>query len=117
MTKKDTAWGAEELIINTDIPTDKEHTNLVVKRSTLETGEMTELEKHRDANVIIYVLEGIVSIRVDEDFYELEKGETHFVESNLPHQIENLEDGISEVLKIVCPFDKDDKVVLEDPYE
>ncbi len=117
MSQKDTPWGAEEFIINTDIKNEEKYGNLVVKKSILELGEMTELERHRKANVILYVLKGAVNLRADDDFYELVEGESHFVESNLPHQIENLEDGVSEVLKIIFPFNKDDVEILENPYE
>ncbi len=117
MGQKDTPWGAEEIIIKTGIKVEKDFGNLVVKKTVLDSSEITELERHRSANVVLYVLKGAVNIRVDEDFYELEKGESHYIESNLPHQIENLDDDVTEVLKIIFPFEKGDIDILENPYE
>ena len=117
MSQKDTPWGAEEFIINSEVKVEEDHGNLVVKKCLLEPEEMTEIERHRNANVILYVLKGAVSIKDGEDFYELEEGESHFIEPNHPHQIDNLDDSLSEVMKIIFPYNRKDVEVIENPYE
>jgi len=116
MTQRDTPWGAEEIALNTDVYIEQNHSNLVVKKAMLDAEELTAVERHKNANVIIYVLSGAVDLKVGSEFYELEDGEAHFVEANTPHQIENLDDSVTSVLRIMFPFDPDDVEVLEDPY-
>lgn len=116
MSKTDTPWGAEDLALNTDIHMDEDHGNLVVKKTMLDAEEMTPVERHINSNIIIYVLDGAIDLKVGDEFYELEEGEAHFVERGIPHQIENLDDAVTSVLRIIFPFDPDDVEVLEDPY-
>lgn len=116
MSQKDTPWGAEEFIINSEVKTEKDYNNLTVKKILLEPEELTEIERHRKANVILYVLKGAVDIKDGEDFYELEDGESHFIEPGKEHQIDNLDDSLSEVMKIIFPYDRKDVEIIENPY-
>lgn len=104
------------MALNTDIHIENEHSNLVVKRLSLDASEMTPLERHHHANTVLYVLSGAINLQVDNDFYELEANEAHFIEAGKPHQIENLDADVTELLRISFPFNPDDVEILDDPY-
>lgn len=116
MSQRDTAWGADKTILNTGIHMPANSGDLVLKQMRIDSGEMTEREVHKQTNTIIYVNDGAIELRSGDDFYELEEGEAHFIEAGQQHQIENLIDGVAEVLRISFPYDPDDIQVLEDPY-
>lgn len=116
MSKADTPWGSEELIVNTSISMDGSG-ELVMKELDLDSSEMTPVVTHSQATAIIYVQEGAIDLQAGEDFYELEDGDTHVVQPGEKHQIENLDDSVSRVLTVMVPYDPDDRTVIDDPYQ
>ncbi|MDY6771282.1 MAG: cupin domain-containing protein [Candidatus Nanohaloarchaea archaeon] len=116
MTSRDTPWGAEETVLNTAMPLSDGTGSLLIRRMHIDNEGMTPVERHREANVIIYVEDGVIDLQVNDDFYELEEGEAHYIEAGEQHQVENLDAAVTDVLQIVFPFDPDDREIIEDPY-
>lgn len=117
MGSADTPWGAQDIIMSTEVTLDDATKNLELQRMQLDAGELTPIVRSRQANTILYVLHGAVDIKVGEDFYELEDNEAHYIESGTPYQVENLDDDVTAVLKVTIPHDSDDLDVLENPYD
>lgn len=115
MSKADTPWGFEDLILNTSISIDGS-AEVVMKELALDSQEMTPVTSHSQTHVLLYVRDGAIDLQVDDDFYELEDGDGHVIQPGEPHQIENLNDSVSSVLVVMVPYDPDDERVLEDPY-
>lgn len=116
MGKSDRPWGAEETVLSSNIFMEADNGDLVVKKLYLDAEEMTPVERHLNTNTIIYVQEGAIDLQADDDFFELEEGDGHFLEAGTPHQIENLDQDVTVLLRISFPFDPDDVDILEDPY-
>lgn len=116
MSAHDMPWGAERLILSTDIELGGLHDTLAVRKVELDAEEMTSLHRHHHKNELLVVDTGLVEIQVDDDFHELGPGEAHFIEAGTPHQLQNLDDDVAEITEINFPFDVDDVVHIEDPY-
>jgi len=117
MGQADTPWGAQDIIMATDVALDGGNENIALQRMQLDTEELTPVVRSRQANTIIYVLHGAIDLKVDDEFYELEDNEAHYIEHGTAYQIENLDDDVTAVLKITVPHDNDDLDVLENPYD
>ncbi|MDY6761664.1 MAG: cupin domain-containing protein [Candidatus Nanohaloarchaea archaeon] len=107
-------WGAEELVLSTDVDTGDGA--MALRRVEIEHDEMTAYHYHRRRNELVYVQDGLLEIRLEDDYAEVEAGEAFFLEAGEPHQLQNIDDQIVEVLEIAVPFDPDDVKMVEDPY-
>lgn len=110
---EDVPWGAEELVMTTETPMGA----MALRRVHIDTDEMTAYHYHRDRNEIVFVQEGIVEIRLEDDYAEVEEGEAHFIEAGETHQIQNIDNQVVELIEVGFPFEPDDAVMVEDPYE
>ncbi|MDY6776620.1 MAG: cupin domain-containing protein [Candidatus Nanohaloarchaea archaeon] len=113
---EDVPWGAEELVMSSDLEFDGEVENLAVKRVEIENDEMTAYHRHREKNEIVLVKSGLVEIRLEDDYSEVGEGEAHFIEAGNDHQLQNIGGGVAEIVEIGFPFNPDDVVMVEDPY-
>lgn len=113
----DTPWGAEELVLNTEVDFDGAFGNLSVKRLEIDTDEMTSFHRHTEKNEVLFLEQGLVEIRTENDYHELEKGNAHFLENGEPHQIQNVGGEVAKIVEISFPFNPDDLDRIEDPYE
>ncbi|MFB6295026.1 MAG: cupin domain-containing protein [Candidatus Nanohaloarchaea archaeon] len=111
---RDMPWGAEELVMTTDVDTGGD---LALRRVHIDHDEMTAYHYHRDRDEIVFVQDGLLEIRLEDDYAEVEGGEAFFIEAGEPHQLQNIDDQVVEVLEIGVPFDPDDVEMVEDPYE
>ncbi|MDY6769125.1 MAG: cupin domain-containing protein, partial [Candidatus Nanohaloarchaea archaeon] len=102
-----------ELVLTTETDTGE----LALRRVHLDADEMTAYHYHRDRNEIVFVQNGIVEIRLEDDYVEVEAGEAHVIEAGETHQIQNIDDQVVGLLEVGFPFDPDDVVMVEDPYE
>lgn len=116
MNVEDTAWGTERVIITTGYALDGAEGTLAVKKVEIDGEEMTEFHRHAHKHEIVFVEEGLVEIRLEDDYIELEGGDAHVIEAGQPHQIQNLEDRVAEIVEVGFPFSPDDITVVEDPY-
>lgn len=113
----DMPWGAEKIVLNTEVDFDGAYGNLSVRKVELDTDEMTSLHVHDEKNEVIYLEKGLVEIRTEDDYHELEEGNAHFIENGEPHQIQNIGGGVAHIVEINFPFEPDDMKRIEDPYE
>lgn len=116
MNIEDTAWGTERIIITTGYTLDGHEGTLGVKKVEIDGEEMTTFHHHDHKHEIVFVEEGLVELRLDEDYVELEGGDAHVIEAGEPHQLQNLEDRVAEIVEVGFPFDPDDIDHIEDPY-
>lgn len=112
----DTPWGAEKILLNTEVDFDGAFGDLNVRKVELDTDEMTSFHRHREKNEIVVLEDGLVEIRMDDDYFELEAGDAHFIENGEAHQLQNIGGGVAKVVEIGFPFDPEDIDRLEDPY-
>lgn len=116
MSRTDTPWGAEEIVLNTNISLGEEKGDIALRKLLIDAEEITPLEKHRKTNTLLYVTKGAIELEVDSNFFQLEEGDGHAIEAGKPHQIQNLDEAVTKVMQIMVPFDPDDIEILEDPY-
>lgn len=109
-------WGAEEAIITSQLETDGDGSTIALRKVEIDRDEMTAYHRHRRRNEIILVQNGIVELRTADDYHELDDGGAFFIEAGQPHQIQNIDDRVAELVEIVVPFDADDVEMIEDPY-
>ncbi len=109
-------WGAEALVMNTEVDFDGAFGNLCIRKLEIDTDEMTTFHRHEDKNEVLFLEQGLIEIRMDDDYHELEDGDAHFIENGEPHQIQNIGGDIAHVVEISFPFDPDDIDHIEDPY-
>jgi len=112
----DKPWGYEDLIFTTQIEHKGDYKTLAVKKIVINGDEMTSYHTHKRVNEVLYVNQGLVEIRTDDDVIELEQGEAYFLEEGEAHQIQNITGEVVEVIEVAFPFDPDDYSRLEDPY-
>lgn len=116
MGQADTPWGSERIVLNTEVDFNGAMGDLAVRRVEIDTEEMTTYHLHRQKNEILFLEQGLVEVRLEDDYAELEEGEAHFIEPGETHQIQNIGGEVATIIEIGFPFDPDDEDVVEDPY-
>ncbi|MDY6770076.1 MAG: cupin domain-containing protein [Candidatus Nanohaloarchaea archaeon] len=106
-------WGAEELVLTTETGDGM----LALRKAAIDRDEMTAYHYHRDRDEIVFIQSGLLEIRLEDDYAEVEEGDAFFIEAGEPHQLQNIDDQVVTVLEIGTGFDPDDVVMVEDPYE
>lgn len=117
MTEEDTPWGSEEIIMTSGIDFSGDIGLLSLRRVRIDIDEMTAYHFHRHRNELVFIQSGLVEIRMENDYTEVGSGEAHFIEAEETHQLQNVGGDVAELLEISFPFDVDDVVMVEDPYE
>lgn len=117
MTEQDTPWGSRDILLNTSIEMKEDYGDLVVRKTSLDNGEMTPLERHLETNTIVCVSEGAMELTVGDEYFEMEEGECHFIEKGEPHRMENIVSQVTEVIQVMFPHDPEDIDILDDPYK
>jgi transcriptional regulator with XRE-family HTH domain len=79
--------------------------NLEVFAVELDPGGSTgeELYTHGDSEELIVVLGGRVHLQLDEQVYELERGDSIDYRSSTPHRVTNAGDDVAEVIWVISP--------------
>lgn len=116
MNVEDTPWGTERVIITTGYDLDGTDGTLSVKKVEIDGEEMTTFHTHAHKHEIVFVEDGLIEIRLEDDYVELEGGDAHVIEAGEAHQIQNLDSRVAEIVEVGFPFAPDDHTVLEDPY-
>jgi len=116
MAMNDMPWGAETIVLNTEVDFDGAYGDLALRRLEIDTDEMTTFHRHEDKNEVLVLEQGLVEIRTEDDYHELAEGEAHFIENGEPHQIQNIGGEIATIVEINFPFDPEDVTHIEDPY-
>ncbi len=110
---EDMPWGGEEVVLTSAV----DGGAMAVRRVAIDRDEMTAYHFHRQRNEIVFVQNGLIEIRQEDDYAEVEAGEAFFIEAGETHQLQNIDNQVVEVLEICFPYDADDIVMVEDPYE
>jgi transcriptional regulator with XRE-family HTH domain len=79
--------------------------HLEVFIGVLDPGGSTGPEpySHGDSEELLLVLEGSVTLQLDEDFFDLSEGDSVFYRSSTPHRASNPHDVPAEVLWAISP--------------
>ena len=79
--------------------------NLQVIVGELDAGGSTgdEPYTHGDSEELLVVLDGLVSLQLGSEFFELVTGDSIDYRSSTPHRLVNMGDGSAEVMWIISP--------------
>lgn len=116
MGKIEKPWGFEEQVLTTQVDVGNKTGMLSVRRLNLNGEEMTSYAYHEKQSDILYLEEGDVVVRTDDEMIELEKGDAETIRSNTRHQIQNIGSKVAKVLEISFPYSPEDIKRVEDPY-
>ncbi|MFB6265721.1 MAG: cupin domain-containing protein [Candidatus Nanohaloarchaea archaeon] len=117
MDMEDMPWGAEELLMTSELEFGGDRGTLALRKVAIDRDEMTAYHFHRRRNELVYVENGLLEIRLDDDYAEVEEGGSFFIEAGETHQLQNISGEVVELLEIGFPFDPEDVDMVEDPYE
>jgi mannose-6-phosphate isomerase-like protein (cupin superfamily) len=84
-------------------PRPLEHLQVIV--GELDAGGSTgdEAYTHGDSEELLVVLEGLVSLQLDDQIFELSTGDSIDYRSSTPHRLVNVGGGTAEVMWIISP--------------
>lgn len=116
MGRIDKPWGYEDQVLMTQVDVGDRAGMLGIRRLVINTEEMTSYAYHEEQSDIVYLEEGDVTVRIDGEVEELEKGKAMVIRSEQKHQIQNVGDDVAEVLEISFPYIPEDVNRVEDPY-
>ncbi|MFB6145775.1 MAG: cupin domain-containing protein [Candidatus Nanohaloarchaea archaeon] len=116
MGRIDKPWGYEEQVLTTQVDVGERQGLLGIRRLVIDCNEMTSYSYHKEQADIIYLEEGTVTIREEDELKELEKGKAMVIRSNQKHQIQNIGSDVAKILEISFPYKPDDLNRVEDPY-
>lgn len=117
MGKIDKPWGYEDQVLMTQVDVGEKVGMLGMRRLVINTEEMTSYSYHEEQSDIIYLEEGQATVRIDDDYEELEEGKAKVIRSGQRHQIQNIGSEVAKVLEISFPYKPEDIKRVEDPYE
>jgi mannose-6-phosphate isomerase-like protein (cupin superfamily) len=117
MGRIDKPWGYEEQVLMTQVDVGDQVGMLGIRRLVIDADEMTSYAYHDKQADILYLEEGNVVIRHEEDMKDLEEENAIVIRSGENHQIQNIDDSVAKVLEISFPYIPDDLTRVEDPYE
>jgi mannose-6-phosphate isomerase-like protein (cupin superfamily) len=117
MGRIDKPWGYEEQVLMTQVDVGDQVGMLGIRRLVIDADEMTSYAYHDKQADILYLEEGNVVIRHEEDMKDLEEENAIVIRSGEKHQIQNIDDSVAKVLEISFPYIPDDLTRVEDPYE
>ena len=117
MGRIDKPWGYEEQVLMTQVDVGDQTGMLGIRRIVIDADEMTSYAYHERQADIIYLEEGNVVIRHEEDMKDLKDGKAIVIRSGERHQIQNIDSEVAKVLEISFPYVPGDITRVEDPYE
>ena len=112
----DKPWGYEEQVLMTQVDVGEQTGILAIRKLVIDADEMTSYSYHETQADIMYLEEGNVTVRHEDDMKALEKGSAMVIRSGEKHQIQNIDDSVAEVLEISFPYVPGDIERVEDPY-
>ena len=117
MGRIDKPWGYEEQVLMTQVDVGDQTGMLGIRRIVIDADEMTSYSYHEKQADIVYLEEGNVVIRHEDDMKDLEDGNALVIRSGERHQIQNIDSEVAKVLEISFPYVPGDIERVEDPYE
>lgn len=109
-------WGYEEQVLITQVDVADTAGMLGMRRLVFDGEQMTSYAYHETQADIIYLEEGSVVVRKEDEMIDLEKGSAVVIRSGEKHQIQNIDDSVAKVLEISFPYIPEDIHRVEDPY-
>lgn len=109
-------WGYEDQVLMTQVDVGDRTGMLGIRRLVINADEMTSYAYHEEQADIIYLEEGNVVLRIDDDLQDLEQGEATVIRSEQVHQLQNIGSDVARVLEISFPYRPEDITRVEDPY-
>lgn len=116
MGRIDKPWGYEEQVLMTQVDIGDRTGMLGMRKLHINTDEMTSYAYHETQADIVYLEEGQVMLRIDGEMEELTEGKAKAIRSGQKHQVQNIGEGVAEVLEISFPYHPEDIQRVEDPY-
>ncbi len=109
-------WGYEEHILSTQVDIGDRTGMLGIRRLVINADEMTSYSYHEEQVDILYLEEGNIVIRKEDDMKDLQRGRAMVIRAGEEHQLQNIGSEVAEVLEISFPYIPEDIVRVEDPY-
>lgn len=109
-------WGYEDQVLMTQVDVGDRTGMLGIRRLVINADEMTSYAYHEEQADIIYLEEGNVVLRIDDDMEDLEQGEARVIRSDHVHQLQNIGSEVARILEISFPYRPEDITRIEDPY-
>tara|TARA_Y100000389_G_scaffold203641_1_gene252840 strand:+ start:2796 stop:3155 length:360 start_codon:yes stop_codon:yes gene_type:complete len=81
--------------------------NLVLSRTTLKPGQMTNGHSHNDEEEVYIFTSGMCLIQIGDDYYHAEKDDTFLIPAGKFHRVFNKSEGT--VASFTCIFQKYDR--------
>lgn len=91
----------------------KQGGKFTVISETMPAGTSETKHFHAETEQFFYVLEGVLSIELDDVMVELKPHEGIVVAANVVHQVVNCSDNVVQFLVISCPDSHRDRVEVE----
>lgn len=117
MGKIEKPWGYEDQVLMTQMEIGGRTGMLGIRRLVIDADEMTSYAFHEEQSDILYLEEGNVVIRRDDDMEDLEVENATVIRSGQKHQLQNIGGDVARVLEISFPYKPEDITRVEDPYE
>lgn len=109
-------WGYEEHILSTQVDLGDRTGMLGIRRLVINADEMTSYSYHEEQVDILYLEEGNIVIRKEDDMKDLQRGRAMVIRAGEEHQLQNIGSEVAEVLEISFPYIPEDIIRVEDPY-
>jgi len=109
-------WGYEDQVLMTQVDVGEKQGMLGIRRLVINADEMTSYSYHEEQADVIYLEEGSVTVRKENDMEELKKGKALVIRSGQKHQLQNIGSDVAKVLEISFPYKPRDLHRVEDPY-
>lgn len=117
MERIDKPWGYEQPVIATQVEIGGKTGMLGMRLLVINADEMTSYSFHKEQSDVLYVQEGEIVLRKEEEMKNLSKEEAEIVRAGENHQLQNISGEVARILEVSFPYRPDDIERLEDPYK
>jgi mannose-6-phosphate isomerase-like protein (cupin superfamily) len=112
----DKPWGYEEQVLVSQVEIGDRTGMLGFRKLNINAEEMTSYSYHENQSDLIYLEKGEITVRKEDEYRELEKGEALLINKGEKHQLQNIGTEVATVLEISFPYNPEDVVRVEDSY-
>jgi mannose-6-phosphate isomerase-like protein (cupin superfamily) len=116
MEKIDKPWGYEQPVIATQVEIGGKTGMLGIRLLVINVDEMTSYSYHEEQNDVLYVQEGEIVLKKEDEMKNLSERDAEIVRAGEKHQLQNIHSDVVRVLEVSFPYMPDDINRLEDPY-
>lgn len=110
MEESQRPWGDYEILKNTDL--------CKVKMINVNVGQRLSYQYHKRRDEFWVIVNGVAKVTINDEEFELKKGEEISVQRKTKHRVENIGDSLLSFVEVQTGeyFGEDDIVRLEDDY-